>query len=371
MPDGPVPVPEPGDCDSGERLLSNVVERFFVTRKPKKGSVHTERAYRQDLAAIAVHLAAATGADSPKALYLDQVTVAALRDAFAAYSVDHAEASISRAWTVWNQLFAFLVADDLVARNPMNAVSKPKVPKSEPKPLQGPKTADELLEKLAAGARQARFPWPQRDLAFIATALMTGMRLSELLALKLGSLDGRPGERRFKVSGKGRKERFVPIEAPLEALIDTYLVSRRTRFPDQPAGPATILFVDRHGKALRPGGAQYLVRQCYLWAGIGARVPDGALVHALRHSLATRLAEEGATATEIQHLLGHESLTTSQGYIDSTAREQRDAARANRTYRTLERIVAAQRKTADSSDEPIDTSDAQATPHDSAADTRT
>lgn len=56
------------------------------------------------------------------------------------------------------------------------------------------------------------------------------------LALKPSSLDGRPGERRFKVSGKGRKERFMPIEASLEALIDTYLTSRQTRFPDQPTG---------------------------------------------------------------------------------------------------------------------------------------
>jgi integrase/recombinase XerD len=68
-------------------------------------------------------------------------------------------------------------------------------------------------------------------------------------------------------------------------------------------------------------------------------VPRGALVHALRHTFGTRLAEDGASASEIQHLLGHESLNTSQGYIDATASEQRLAARANRTYRTLERIV--------------------------------
>jgi integrase len=63
--------------------------------------------------------------------------------------------------------------------------------------------------------------------------------------------------------------------------------------------------------------------------------PRGALVHALRHTFATRLAEDGATASEIQRLLGHASLNTSQGYIDATASEQRAAARANRTYRTL------------------------------------
>jgi site-specific recombinase XerD len=63
------------------------------------------------------------------------------------------------------------------------------------------------------------------------------------------------------------------------------------------------------------------------------------LVHALRHTFATRLAEDGASATEIQRLLGHASLNTSQGYIDATAQEQRAAARANRIYQTLERLV--------------------------------
>jgi len=55
-----------------------------------------------------------------------------------------------------------------------------------------------------------------------------------------------------------------------------------------------------------------LVRQSYRWAGVGARVPKGALVHALRHTMATRLAEDGASASEIQHILGHGSLNTAQ-----------------------------------------------------------
>ena len=62
-------------------------------------------------------------------------------------------------------------------------------------------------------------------------------------------------------------------------------------------------------------------------------------MHALRHTMATRLAEDGASASEIQHLLGHESLSTSQPYIDSTANEQRAAARANRTYQVLEKLT--------------------------------
>src|SRR5204863_9618323 len=86
------------------------------------------------------------------------------------------------------------------------------------------------------------------------------------------------------------------------------------------------------------GGAPSLAERPCRAAGLPNRVPAGAMVHALRHTFATRLAEDGATATEIQALLGHESLNTSQGYIDATANATRQAARANRTYRVVERI---------------------------------
>jgi site-specific recombinase XerD len=65
----------------------------------------------------------------------------------------------------------------------------------------------------------------------------------------------------------------------------------------------------------------------------------GALVHALRHTFATRLAEDGATATEIMNLLGHASLATSRAYINATAREHRQTARANRTYQALAQLA--------------------------------
>ncbi len=62
-------------------------------------------------------------------------------------------------------------------------------------------------------------------------------------------------------------------------------------------------------------------------------------MHALRHSMATRLAEDGASTSEVQRILGHESLNTSQAYIDATANDQRAAVRANRTYRALGRTA--------------------------------
>lgn len=259
---------------------------------------------------------------------LSALDIRALRRAFADFADNHAAASV-RAWSTWNQFFSFLVADGVVPGNAMAAIGKPKAPRRVPKPLQGEDTPQLLLEAVANGSRWARFPWPERDLAFVATGLLTGLRLAELLALDLASMDGRPGER----------ERFVPIEAALEEVLVRYLGTRSTRFPQDRLWPSSALFVDRKGARLRPGAAQYLVAQCYRHAGVGARVPRGALVHALRHTFGTRLGEDGASASEIQHLLGHESLNTSQGYIDATAVEQRLAA--NRTYRALERLLGA------------------------------
>jgi len=321
-----------------ETILAALFADFEVARRAAKPSPHSERAARSDFAAIHALLVDIVGREDD--MPLGEVTTRRLRLAFARFAETHAASSIARCWSTWNQFYGFLVAEDVVAGNPMAAVAHPKVGRRTPKPLQGDDAPEALLHTVAAGARPARWPWPERDLAFIATALLTGLRLSELIGLNLGAIDGRPGERRITVVGKGRKERTVPIEAPLETVIDRYLDTRRERFPDVKLGPKAPLFVDRRGDRIKRGGAHYLVERSYQAAGLTNRVPAGAMVHALRHTYATRLAEDGASATEIQALLGHESLNTSQGYIEATANATRQAARANRTYRTLEQLAA-------------------------------
>ena len=317
--------------------LATWFDEFEVARRSAKPSPHSVRAARGDFTAVHALLAEALGTDD---LDPADVTARHLRLAFARFAEHHASASIARAWSTWNQFYSFLVAEDAVPGNPMAGVARPKIARRRPKPLQGEESPERLLHTVAAGRPGARYPWPERDLAFIATALTAGLRRDELLSLNLGSIDGRPGERRITVIGKGRKERTVPVEEPLALVLDRYLASRRERFPGVKLTPRAPLFVDRHGDRLKEGGAYYLVRESYRAAGLGGRVPAGAMIHALRHTYATRLAEDGADATEIQALLGHESLNTSQGYIDATARATRAAAKANRTYRTLERLAA-------------------------------
>jgi site-specific recombinase XerD len=218
----------------------------------------------------------------------------------------------------------------------MSAVDKPKQAIHSPKPLRGEDTPEQLLDAVSKADDRQRDPWPERDVAVLALALCAGLRLSEMLALRVGSFLGRPGERRVEVAGKGGRPRTVPIEPELDAVVQRYVESRRLRFGR--VGSSDPLMVDRRGAPLQRGGLQYLVSSCYRRAGVNDRVPRGAQLHALRHTFATRLAEDGANASEIMRLLGHASLATSQNYIEVTAEQQRAAVRANRTNRALGRL---------------------------------
>jgi integrase/recombinase XerC len=309
--------------------VSELIEEFLGARAVRKPSAHTLAAYRRDLTSVL-----ALAADGPDhVVVLGDLSPRLLRAAFARFAAGRAPASVYRAWSSWNSFFGFLVVDQIVAGNPMSAVDKPRVAMPSPKPLRGEDTPEQLLGAVCQVDERQRDPWPERDLAVLALALCAGLRLSELLALRTGSLLGRAGERRVEVAGKGGRPRTVPIEPELDAVVQRYVESLRVRFGRvSPAGP---LLVDRAGAPLRRGGLQYLVRSCYRRAGITDRVPRGAQLHALRHTFATRLAEDGANASEIMRLLGHASLTTSQNYIEVTAAQQRAAVRANRTNRAL------------------------------------
>ena len=96
---------------------------------------------------------------------------------------------------------------------------------------------------------------------------------------------------------------------------------------------------------LSPELRQYLVQQCYRHAGVHDRVARGTLVHALRHTAATRLVERGATAVELMEFMGHRSLSTSQGYLSATAASVRAAAARSPVYGLLQSQVEPQAET--------------------------
>jgi site-specific recombinase XerD len=314
--------------------LAQAQEAFFAARRTRKDSPHTTAAYRRDLAVVGGHLAELV-ACSPTELALAHLTPGNLRAAFGRFADTHARSSISRAWSTWNQFLTFCVVDGMLAGNPIGAVAKPEVPRGTPKPLRGEGTPEQLLSAVADG-RKARDPWPERDLLVVALGLVAGLRSTEMRELLRSSIVGRPGDQRLHVRGKGWRERSVPIERPLELVVERYLASCEARFPHERFTDGTSLLLAPSGAPIGRGALEYLVRSCYRSAGIHDRVPSGASLHALRHTFATRLAEDGANATEIMTLLGHATLTTSQNYIEATGRERRAAAASNRTYRALD-----------------------------------
>jgi len=321
---------------SNQLDLDTAIEEFFLARMPRKHSAHTLDAYRRDLDRVIGALEALTGR-RPGAIMIDELDIPLLRRAFAAVS-HHSAATVSRTWSTWNQLFTFLVSEQRLDGNPMAGIQKPRVPRGRPKAISGDDSVERLL-RVAAEGRSARDPWPERDFAVITTLITCGLRLSELLDLTIGSIDGPVEDRVVGVRGKGNKERTVPLEPEIEQILTEYLESRMRRFPGR-IHVVDPLFVDNKGKGLRRGGLQYMVDRLYREAGIRSRVPAGALVHALRHTFATSLARNGASGTELQRLLGHESLATTQRYVDATAREIRQAARSNQAYRALSAVTS-------------------------------
>ena len=239
----------------------------------------------------------------------------------------------------------FLVQDDQIAGDPMAAVPKPKASRAGPHAFTEADTA-KLLATVQAGDVPGRDRWPQRDYAIIATLAVTGLRASELLALRLGDIEGKPGQQQIAVhGGKGDKYRAVPLDPALEPVLADYLNSRWTRTPisfraPPPSNPwkapaSEPLWVDPTGNPLTIGKLEYLVHRAYRAAGINSHRPAGALIHALRHTFAARLVENGVSSVEVMHLLGHADLKTTQRYVATRPDHLRSAVAANPALRSL------------------------------------
>ena len=140
------------------------------------------------------------------------------------------------------------------------------------------------------------------------------------------------------VRGKGGKDRRVPVELALVDILEDYLDSRAVRFPTMvkrrsslgsglAAWPPTApLFVGSDGDRISRGTLQYRVLRAFRRAGIDGDRARGALVHGLRHTFATDLANAGVNVYTLMKLLGHESMVTSQRYVTAAGTETRAAA---------------------------------------------
>jgi site-specific recombinase XerD len=163
----------------------------------------------------------------------------------------------------------------------------------------------------------------QRNRAILETLYGTGVRLSECVRLELTDVDLGEGTLLVR-SGKGRKDRLLPLPARAATALDLYLRDGRPRLVR--GAPEPGLFVSRDGRRLKPVSVQFVVWWHAKRAGIRTRISP----HMLRHACATHLLRGGADVRHIQELLGHERLETTEVYTRVEIADLRDAlARAH------------------------------------------
>lgn len=315
-------------------------EAFLADRGTRKPSAHTIKAYRQDFDAIAALI---VGDDQPvTTMPLGAITTELLRTAFARYAATHEAASIRRCWSTWNVLCTYLFTAELIPANPMPQIGRPKTAKTLPRAL--PKSAvAALITAMDEDAPQRRSDWPERDRALVLTALLAGLRSEELITVNVGDIRLTADGAVIQVRGKGNKHRRIPIEPALVEVIEHYLDSRKIRIPAttkrrSPTGglaawpPNEPLFVGSEGERISRGTLQYRVLRAFKKAGIDGVRARGALVHGLRHTFATELANSDVSVYTLMNLLGHESMSTSQRYVSGAGAETRLAAARNPLY---------------------------------------
>jgi integrase/recombinase XerC len=209
-------------------------------------------------------------------------------------------ASLGRALSAVKSLYRYLERTRDGFHNPaIAAVGAPKRPPPMPKPL----SVHEMRKTLKAAAEMPEETWiGARDAALLTLLYGCGLRISEALSLNAG--DAPKGDHLI-ITGKGAKQRMVPVLAVVRSAIDDYL-----GLCPYPLGDDDPMFVGARGKRLHPSVVQKQVKR--LRGALG--LPESATPHALRHSFATHLLSDGADLRTIQELLGHASLSTTQHY---------------------------------------------------------
>jgi integrase/recombinase XerC len=287
--------------------MEQLIEQFLEhLRYERNVSSHTLRNYSSDLEQFLDFLAPAdptTGKrTTPEVSSIDHLTI---REWLASlHSAQKKKASIARKLAALRTFFQFLVREGMLELNPAKLVATPKLEKKLPKHL-----------SIEEAVRFIESPDPETDLgkrdrAMLELMYATGVRVAELTTLNLADVDFR--NQLVRVTGKRRKQRIVPFGDPASAAIRSYLDVRDKFLLNAPISKRDeeALFLNYQGTRITTRSVGRMVEKYIrICAGMHNISP-----HALRHSFATHLLDSGADLRDIQELLGHARLSTTQVY---------------------------------------------------------
>ena len=271
----------------------------------KNASPHTCRCYRKDLEGFEDFLKNSGMYVTPSGeVEVGKAGRIAIRKYLSFLHRKNRKSSIARKLSTLRSFFKYLVREQIVPSNPAKGVSTPKVEKTLPTTL----TVDEtfrlmespkgLPEKSSGGPMEKGL----RDHAILELLYSSGLRVSELVGLNSNQLDLELGV--VRVMGKGRKERIVPVGTKAIDALKVYLERRGRLKEEEP------IFVNSSGGRLTARSVGRLIKKYTRHSGIFRKVSP----HSLRHTFATHLLDAGADIREIQEMLGHSSLSTTQRY---------------------------------------------------------
>jgi integrase/recombinase XerD len=284
------------------------VDQFLEMMAAERGaSGNTISAYQRDLNDFLAHAA-------KKKCTLEAIPRSSIESFLAALSsAGMSPQTVARKLSAIRQLFAFLYTEKLRDDNPTATLETPKLAKRLPKVL----TIDDIL-RLIDAAHKDDSPKGIRLQAMLELMYGAGIRVSELTTLKLSALQVRQGQQHVTldaliITGKGNKERLVPISSKAQRALSRYLEIRAVFLPggeQKIESPYLFPYARAQG---------YITRQQYglLLKELAAKAeidPEKISPHTLRHSFASHLLEGGADLRVIQELLGHSDISTTQVY---------------------------------------------------------
>lgn len=283
---------------------------FLTFLSVEKGSsANTVAAYRNDLQQLADFIGSRPNSDG-----LNSVDRSLIQD----FILDlkqrgYTETSVARKVAACRSYYSFLSAEGLVTVNPTEGLSSPRIGKTLPKAI-SPNEVDELLEQPARRST----PEARRDRAMLELLYATGMRVTELVSLDMSSLNLDRRAPYVRCLGKGAKERTIPIHDQAFEAVTAYLDDGRpmlVRNKDEMA-----LFVNRRGERLTRQGF-WLILKGYARA---ANLSPDITPHTLRHSFATHMLRGGMPLRNVQEMLGHANISTTQVYTHLTSEHVRE-----------------------------------------------
>jgi len=286
-----------------DQLLDQFLEHL---RYERNVSSHTLRNYRSDLEQFLDYLAPANSTTgkrkTPDIAEIDHLTIREWLSVL--HSAKKKKASIARKLAALRTFFQFLVREGVLELNPAKLVSSPRLEKKLPKHL----SIEEAIRFIETPDLQTDLG--KRDRAMLELMYATGVRVAELTTLDLGDVDYK--NKLIRVTGKRRKQRIVPFGDPAGEAIQSYLKVRENLLFTAPMSKREdqALFLNYQGTRITTRSVGRMVEKYIsICAGMHNISP-----HALRHSFATHLLDSGADLRDIQELLGHARLSTTQIY---------------------------------------------------------